>query len=372
MDKPPCPSRPRSLFSGESERALPFHTGMRIGGSADDDELFGGVGDDLIWGGRGDDRLDGGAGDDTLIGGPGADALIGGPGLDTADYSSAAARGVNLSLGTGATWSDGDGWPDDAMGDDFSSIENLVGTKFNDWLAGDAGGNRIEGRRGNDWIFGGSDEDTLLGGQGHDNLFGGRGDDVLYGGVGADNLFGDAGDDVLYGGDGSDHIDGGPGSDTVTYAGTAAGVKVSLGAAAAGAGEDTIEAVEVVFGSNGDDTLAGDDAANLLAGMRGDDEITGGGGADTLWGGRGKDTLHGGPGLNRLTGGAGRDRFVFDETSGDAVITDFARDRIDLTAFRSASEFELTIEEDGFRIDVDGVVIRVEVGFELDLEDFIT
>ena len=80
----------------------------------------------------------------------------------------------------------------------------------------------------------------------------------------------------------------------MTFARTAAGVKVSLVEAAAGAGEDTIEAVEIVIGSNGDDTLGGDDATNLLAGMRGDDEIACGGGADTLWGARGDDTLDGG------------------------------------------------------------------------------
>ena len=178
---------------------------------------------------------------------------------------------------------------------------------------------------------------------------------------------------MLSGGVGADYIDGGPGTDTVTYAGTAAGVAVSLGEAGAGAGQETIEAVEMVIGSDGDDTLGGDGAANLLAGMRGDDEIAGGGGADTLLGGRGDDTLHGGPGLNRLTGGPGVDRLVFDEESGDAVITDFAGDRIDLTAFgftRSEFERHVTIERDGFLIDVGEVVIRVEVGVELDLADF--
>ena len=30
----------------------------------------------------------------------------------------------------------------------------------------------------------------------------------------------------------------------------------------------------------------------------------------------------------------------------------------------------MTIEDEGFRIDVDGVVIRVEVGVESDLADF--
>ena len=49
------------------------------------------------------------------------------------------------------------------------------------------------------------------------------------------------------------------------------------------------EAVEVVVGVGGDDTLGGDGAANLFAGMRGDDKIADGGGADTLSGGRGDD-----------------------------------------------------------------------------------
>ena len=281
----------------------------------------------------------------------------GGPGVDTVDYSRAAQRGVNISLGTSSTsWPDGDGTVDDGAGDDFSSIENIVGTTFNDWLAGDSGHNQIQGRDGNDWIFGAGGADTL------------------FGGCGADYLFGGPGDDVLFGGEGPDRIDGGPGSDTVTYAGAAAGVAVSLGDAGVGTEEDTLEGVEIVVGSNGDDTIRGDEAANLLAGMRGDDEITGGGGADTLWGGRGADTLHGGPGPgpNRLTGGPGVDRFVFDEKSGDAVITDFAGDRIDLTAFGftpSAFEQHVTIEEERFVIDVDGAVIRVEVGVELGLAD---
>ncbi|MYN66952.1 MAG: hypothetical protein F4X11_18285 [Acidobacteria bacterium] len=59
-------------------------------------------------------------------------------------------------------------------------------------------------------------------------------------------------------------------------------MKVRLGEAAAGTGQDTIEVVEIVIESNGDDTLGGHEAANLLAGMRGDDAIAGGSGADTL------------------------------------------------------------------------------------------
>ena len=64
---------------------------------------------------------------------------------------------------------------------------------------------------------------------------------------------------------------------------------------------------------------------------------------------------------------------MFDEESGDAVITDFSGDRIDLTAFgftRSEFERHVTIEDDGFVIDIDAVVIHVEVGAKLDLADF--
>ena len=181
-----------------------------------------------------------------MIGGPGADALCGGCGIDTVDYSSAA-NGVDISLGTAET-TRSNSYRDEHRGDDFSSIENVVGTKFNDRLAGDAGDNVLEGRQGNDWIFGGGAQDTLFGGVGHDHLFGGAGDDPLFGGAGAD------------------YIDGGPGSDTVSYAGAAAGVSVSLDGTAARSGQDTIEGVENVRGSVGDDEIEGDAAANVLWG----------------------------------------------------------------------------------------------------------
>lgn len=44
----------------------------------------------------------------------------------------------------------------------------------------------------------------------------------------------------------------------------------SLGEGAASAEQETIDAGEVVFGSEGDDTLSSNSAANLLAGVRGD------------------------------------------------------------------------------------------------------
>ncbi|MFC4346974.1 reprolysin-like metallopeptidase [Kordiimonas lipolytica] len=63
--------------------------------------------------------------------------------------------------------------------------------------------------------------------------------------------------------------------------------------------------IERALGGLGDDTLTGNDAANLLAGNAGDDSITGGGGDDTLRGNAGEDTLKGGLGNDALWAGAG-------------------------------------------------------------------
>jgi hypothetical protein len=61
--------------------------------------------------------------------------------------------------------------------------------------------------------------------------------------------------------------------------------------------------IENVIGSKYDDTLSGNDIANLLVGGEGSDALDGGDGNDTLIGGAGSDTLAGGPGA---------DTFVFD------------------------------------------------------------
>ena len=95
--------------------------------------------------------------------------------------------------------------------------------------------------------------------------------------------------------------------------------------------------IEQARSGSGNDTLFGNDAANLLSGGDGKDAINGGGGADTIVGGRGADTL---------TGGAGADLFQFltNQDSGLGlnrdVITDFQQgsDKIDLSAL-DASRF---------------------------------
>jgi Ca2+-binding RTX toxin-like protein len=316
--------------------------GTGLGGDAQGDTLTGienitgsALADKLTGDGNANVLL-GGEGNDVLHGGAGADTLDGGSGSDYANYQGSAA-GVNVDL-LAHTASGGD-----AQGDILLNIENLYGSSNADHLTGDNNANIIGGELGDDVLVGNGGNDTLSGEGGNDNLDGGDGDDSIDAGTGNDIVFGDAGNDTITGGTGDDQlsggdgndliiggagadaIDGGAGNDTVSYAGSTAGVTVSLAAGTGTGGDaqgDTLTGIENLYGSDQNDVLTGDAGANTLSGGAGNDILTGGLGADTL------------------KGGAGNDTFVYtniaDSTvaaSGKDVITDFSTgDKIDLSA----------------------------------------
>lgn len=137
-----------------------------------------------------------------------------------------------------------------------------------------------------------------LGTAGNDLLIGTNSDDIFFAGNGDDVAFGGAGNDLFFGSQGNDTFNGGAGVDTVDYSQVTnpSGVLVALtdGEGFAGDGEggtDRLISIENVTGSNQNDLLIGNSAANHIRGLNGDDEISGGGGADTLEGGAGIDTL---------------------------------------------------------------------------------
>ncbi|MDO6799719.1 calcium-binding protein [Shimia thalassica] len=141
--------------------------------------IWGAVGDDVIEGRLGDDHLRGDKGDDVLVGGVGSDALVGGQGRDTARYTDSP-EGLTVDLqwenfNTGI-----------AHGDTFSSIENLRGSYYSDFLRGNNHDNTIWGAAGNDSITGRDGDDILRGDRGSDTLSGGLGSDQLHGGDDAD------------------------------------------------------------------------------------------------------------------------------------------------------------------------------------------
>jgi Ca2+-binding RTX toxin-like protein len=358
-------------------------------GTAGNDTLIGGNGDDLLQGLGGDDVLYGGKGNDTLDGGThgvfgdtadysgayigivanlvtgtasddqgGTDTLIniqniftdhgndflvgdnnnnlfmprggddtvrGGGGSDTISYADDYA-GVNINLQAGTASGQFAGH------DTLQSVENAIGSDFDDVIRLSDTSGSADGRDGNDAITGGAGNDTLRGGAGNDSIDGGGGFNIVtyadatssgvtptgkgvtvnfatgsatdnwgnadhlsgvqevIGSQYADTLTGgNAADDsleVFVGGAGNDVIDGGTGWDRVLYTTSPAGVTVSMttGSATDGfGGTDTLSHIEEVWGSPFADSMSG------------------GSGAESFEGGAGNDTLDGGLGVDRVT-----------------------------------------------------------------------
>ena len=198
------------------------------------------------------------------------------------------------------------------------------------------------------------------------------------GGTGDDQIGGGAGNDIVEGGKGSDTLFGGTDIDTLSYAGSDARVIIDLAAGTAAGGDaagDTFSGFENVTGSDFNDLLTGDSAANGFDGGNGVDSLsyaasasgrhgqsaaahTAAGGdaegdtilnVEDLIGSGFHDILRGDDNANRLTGGGDKDRLrgnlgndVFDfndlSDSGRKVaerdrITDFTVDPAATAAF---------------------------------------
>lgn len=153
--------------------AVLFAGNDAFNGSSGIDVLLGYAGNDILRGAAGNDTLSGGDGNDVLVGGVGNDVLNGGAGLDWAYYNGATA-GVCIDLGL-ASFQNTVGNGVDVL----TGIENLLGSNFNDILAGNALANALQGGAGADRLSGGGGNDILLGGAGKDALIGGAGNDLF-------------------------------------------------------------------------------------------------------------------------------------------------------------------------------------------------
>lgn len=241
-------------------------------------------------------------------------------------------------------------------------------------FSGAGGDDTLTGGAGNSSLNGGDGADLITAGSGNALILGDAGDDVLTGGTGNDSI-------VWNEGDGNDTITGGGGNDTVQI-NSGAGLsedfviepasdvgRVSIQRITATAftldldgpglvelntndGDDTITIENLpdvvgltgffinfesgndlldasaqantvfpmtVLGGEGDDTLTGSSASNLLVGGDGLDEIVGGTGNDTILGGADADSLSGGEGDDSIMGDFGMDTI----TGGDGADTIF-------------------------------------------------
>ena len=271
--------------------------------------------------------------DNLIVDNRGSNTIDGGAGMDTVSFQNATAS-VNVTLGQYYNSANGG-----SGSDQLTSIENIIGSAYNDTMTIDGIGNRYDGGAGVDTLSYdnlpssgypdytqpgivvslaltgaqntvGAGTDTILnfenltGADGNDRLTGNAQDNVLIGGNGNDTLEGAGGNDTLRGWteSTSSSSSGDTGTDTVSYAGAAAGVTVNLSLAGAqntgGAGIDTLSGFENLAGSAFNDSLTGDTGANRLDGGVGNDVLNGGAGDDTLSGGGGNDTLNGGAGVD--------------------------------------------------------------------------
>lgn len=162
------------------------------------DHITTGTGDDVIDGGTGNDNIDAGSGDDLIFPGSGLDLINGGEGTDTLNYVNHP-YGLDIQINAGKTLVlDSNTIADHPVKvDTFVSIENLIGSHFNDLLKGSAQKNVLAGGDGDDIIYGMGGADELSGDQGNDKLFGGGGADILFGGSGKDELTGGNGADIF-------------------------------------------------------------------------------------------------------------------------------------------------------------------------------
>ena len=347
---------------------------------ADINNLIGSDAADTLSGDGDQNTLRGAGGDDTLQGGNGADVIDGGQGTDAAVYDNSL-RGVRVNLLLqGQPQEDFDGTHgfvatlNDALGDILANIENLDGSKHDDWLMGDGDTNELFGDTGNDRLEGGAGADTYRFGVSD----------------GTDTVVDDGGKIVFLQGTNNDYTDAtytftradGGQSEAVTltvakdgntlnvieltnYPSSGYGFYTRIGdidteipasllvvpARVTGDGGEnnpylatdipdsfagsgiydwvsyagSNEGVAIDLGSNpaavSDGWAAGDTlrGINNLIGSDAADTLSGNGNRNTLRGGGGDDILDGRGYDNTLEGGGGQDDYIFDSGGGDRI-----------------------------------------------------
>jgi Ca2+-binding RTX toxin-like protein len=267
---------------------------------------FGGI--EGVRGSAHSDNLIGSGDGDYLAGLAGNDTLSGGDGNDTIDYSRdeqyGGTFGVTVNVGLGEA-EDGFGHVDVLD----TTIDAVIGTRFNDNITGHAGDFEFVGS-------GGSDEYH------HTDMLGTKrlNYSLLTGGVsvnfdtntttkvqGGTDTFetihfvtGSSHNDTFIGGNWS--LDGGAGIDLVQRDAT-----MNLFDLA------NIEHADLL--GTGDHAVLGNTLDNRITGNSGNNGLEGHDGNDTLLGGAGNDNLIGGLGIDSMVGGAGDDHYIVDNAA---------------------------------------------------------
>ncbi|WP_245283764.1 calcium-binding protein [Bradyrhizobium sp. URHD0069] len=262
----------------------------QIDGGADNDTLSGEDGNDLIKGGAGDDTTLGGRGNDTFLYNPGnggsivgdgSDIIDGGEDIDTLKISRLASEQNTYTIA--------------AAGNGFSvSVDNFSGGAPEALLSVTNVEKVDVELKGNEWLvlrdnLTGLAQVTVTGNDESQTLF-----TAGLGSATAVIASLGGGNDGFYAGQApaAATVDGGEGVDTISYSITGSPVTIDLGAGTVVRGNvtDIVSNFENATGSQGNDTLIGSSAVNVLQGDAGNDRIIAGAG-DTVAGGTGDDVI---------------------------------------------------------------------------------
>jgi Ca2+-binding RTX toxin-like protein len=379
-------------------------------------EQRGGTGNDSFTGTTNSDILNGMAGNDSLSGGAGNDIYVFSEGQDAVYESGGSADKILF-------W---DAWQ---VSDIDAYRAQSLGTSYDDLVLADQSGNKItiesffDSPSGNGKVEGVvfSDSTTwdlttmtfeIWGTSGNDNIsvadsagmvlrpFGGN--DTVWGYTGDDTFIYSAGLDTLieYAGSDTLSITNGITVGDISIADVGLyNIKITINA---GTDEVTLNnfrqssiyKVETIlfddgfhadlttysswlWGTSGNDTIAGNASANVLIGKDGNDTIDAGGandnahggagtdtidggdGDDLLYGGDGDDILAGGDGLDTMVGGAGADTFVFKDASAFNdidVVQDF-----DVANDNDVLDISDILDMNGYQDGVDTLTDWVEI-----------
>ncbi|MBL8479774.1 MAG: hypothetical protein JNK59_10740, partial [Sterolibacteriaceae bacterium] len=286
------------------------------------DAIFGNNGANSLFGGAGTDLLVGGGGNDTLDGGTVGNSIS----TDWVSYRGATGDGVNVDLGAGTATPR---TTSNIGSDTLLNIDGVIGSNFADSLVGGSSSTDFRGVK-TEWFQGGIGNDTLDGGwtdtgtagmdagdleynwARYDGVAGAvtinlstntassdgeGGSDTLsdinavWGGIAGDNMTGGNTDfnyiEIFNGGAGSDIIDGGSGTDAALYRNSTSAISITLASGSGGGsdglgGTDSLTGIEMVVGSDYNDTITGGAGDQSFQGRKGADSLDGGADTDTV------------------------------------------------------------------------------------------
>ena len=274
-------------------------------GSNYDDAIFGSSSTNYIEGMGGNDLIFSGGGINFIDGGAGSDKIS----YDVQDYKNAAGTlqntnyidylnsidGINVTLGNDFVMIREQNGPNkDRLIDLVKNIEEVSGTKGNDYIRGTNNAEKFWGNDGDDYIRPGGGIDYSWGGAGTDYL------ELYDDGLVANSKLRFTEDGTVEhstnttnGVDGT-WTDGYNAHGGINYAYEFEGIGLSNGA-------------DTFYGNSLANVINGHNGNDIIYGMGGDDFIRGGNGADTIYGGDGNDTIYGDADDDTIFGGAGDD-----------------------------------------------------------------